>query len=225
MYKILIFLNVLCSFLLELHALEVVPFIHSFAPVKGEDTIVYYVTNKLDECVAFEVSVFSRAQDENSADILEKDEDSFAVYPSQIIIPPHGRQSVKVKWLGNEKFKKNKAIEQAFRVRFEQFHVDTEQKRRSKKLGATIVISFRIFTSLYMTPESAKEKIEIISNNGAVIEIKNTGTKRISIDKASIMVGDKNLKDILAENDKKAVLLPGAKRKFKLAPPGDNKKR
>ena len=107
MYKILSILAFIFLATLNAEALTVVPFVHSFDPEdKNEKTFQYYVENKTDDFLAFEISVFRRKMDKKGNDILEKDTESFMLRPSQIIIPPRSYRNVKVKWKGNDEFKK-----------------------------------------------------------------------------------------------------------------------
>jgi fimbrial chaperone protein len=210
----------LCVLLVELSALEIMPFIHSFDPETKESAFQYYVTNKGNSLLAFEISVFIRTQ-ENGVDILTKDDDSFAVFPSQIIIPPHTKRTVKVRWLGNENYKRNKNMEQAFRVCFDQFPINMTPKKqpREQSRGASIVISLKIMSSLYMTPEGAAEKLELvsISKDGSVMTVRNVGTKRASINKMTIKIKGIYLKDLLGKGGRDTVILAGATREFKIA--------
>ena len=69
MCKILSVLLVIFSTVLNAEALTVVPFVHSFDPEdKNEKTFQYYVENKTDDFLAFEISVFRRKLDKNGKD-------------------------------------------------------------------------------------------------------------------------------------------------------------
>jgi P pilus assembly chaperone PapD len=217
MCKVLIIFLSFVTFLSELSGLEIAPFIHEFDPEKKEKNFQYYVTNKSDQPMAFTVGVFRRMQDENGNDILEKDDDSFTIFPQQIIVAPGSRSLVKVKWKGNAAFKENKSLEQAFRVRFDQYHIDTlgiSGLKAPKTRGTSIKVSLRIDASLYMCPKGSVGNVKIISQNGPMVTVQNIGTRRVLIREMPVLINGKKLTDLLDNKD--GVVLPGARRKFKI---------
>lgn len=216
-FTIVVFIFVSLS---ELSALEVVPFVHSFDPVQDGNSFQFYITNKTNDIIAFEVSAFSRKHNERGEEALEKDDESFVIFPSQIIIPPQTQRTVKVKWIGNRLYEKNKNIEQAFRVLFDQFPVNLHTKKLLAAVNGpstSVDIRFRVLTSLYITPKGASGHLEVVKDTGTNIVIKNTGTKRISIseDTQNITVNGKKLKDIVDKNQLETVILAGETRIFK----------
>lgn len=209
------------SFFGGAEAMKLVPFSHSFAPTKSEGTIQYYLTNTSNETMAFEVAVFKREQDEKGNDKpLVKDESSFVVFPSKVVVGPKKTRIVKVKWIGNEEFTKNPGREQAFRVSFEQFFVSFDKKK--KKKGVSITMKLRLLASLFMTPENAQEKIVVLSNcvkdGDVVIRVRNEGTKRIlgkDIKTEVVVFGERKcLGEVLSSSDRDGSVLAGAERVF-----------
>lgn len=207
MCKILSVLLVIFSTVLNAEALTVVPFVHSFDPEdKNEKTFQYYVENKTDDFLAFEISVFRRKLDKNGKDILEKDTESFLLRPSQIIIPPRSYRNVKVKWKGNEEFKKNPNKEQAFRVVMSQFPVNLN-KKKEKNQQAAIQVVYEIKASLYATPKTAKPDLKVVSENTKSIILRNDGNKRAELRKSNLVIHDKKITDLIKPDDVDTVIM------------------
>ena len=214
----------LCAFL-DSAALRVVPFIHSFNPEdKNENTFQYYIENKTDGYMAFELSVYRRYQDKNGKDILKKDTKSFRLLPSQIIIPPHSQRSVKVKWMGNEEYKQNPNMEQAFRVRMTQFPIDLN-KKKSRNKGASLEIVYEIGTSLYVTPKNAKADLKIAEQDSSRIVLRNDGNKRAEIQYCDLSVNGKKVTSLIRSDEVNTVVIAGNERIFhKIAAEKSSKK-
>ena len=207
MCKILSVLLVIFSTVLNAEALTVVPFVHSFDPEdKNEKTFQYYVENKTDDFLAFEISVFRRKLDKNGKDILEKDTESFLLRPSQIIIPPRSYRNVKVKWKGNEEFKKNPNKEQAFRVVMSQFPVNLN-KKKEKNQQAAIQVVYEIKASLYATPKTAKPDLKVVSENTKAIVLRNDGNKRAELRRSNLVIHDKKITDLIKPDDVDTVIM------------------
>ena len=178
----------------DISALKVVPFVSDFDPTddqKDDDQLyvekkkefTYTVTNKMNETIAFEITVFRRYVDKDGKEKLVKDDDSFLVFPSQLIIAPQASRTIKLRWIGNEDFKKNPHKEQAFRVSINQFHINLNPFQKKKKRGTAMQIGFNVQTSLYMTPGKSRceptiTNINVLPNGIARITIKNNGNRR-----------------------------------------------
>ena len=206
MCKILSILFAGFFFILNAQALTVVPFVHSFDPEdKNEKTFQYYVENKTSDFLAFEINVFRRKLDKNGNDILKKDTESFLLRPSQIIIPPNAYRNVKVKWRGNEEFRKNPDKEQAFRVVMSQFPINLNQKK--EKNQAAIQIVYEIKASLYATPKRAKPKLKVVSENSKVIVLKNEGNRRVELKKSDLVIRGRKISDLVNPDEVDSVVM------------------
>ena len=214
MCKILLVFAVIFSTVLNTGALTVVPFIHSFDPQNNnEKSFQYYVENKTNDFLAFEVSVFRRKLDKKGNDILERDTDSFLVRPAQIIIPPHTYRNVKVKWRGNEEFKKNPNKEQAFRVIMSQFPVNLNKKE--EKNQTTIQVVYEIKASLYATPKNAKPDLKIVSENAKAIVLKNDGNRRAELKKSNLVIRGKKITELVRSGDVDTVIMAKSIREYR----------
>lgn len=213
MCKILSILITIIVVFFNAKALTVVPFVHSFDPKNNnEKTFQYYIGNKTGDFLAFEISVFRRKLDKRGNDILERDKKSFMLTPTQIIIPPHSQRSIKVKWRGNEEFKKNPNMEQAFRVVMSQFPVNLNKKQ--KKNQASIQVVYEIKASLYATPKDAKPDLKLAYENAKVIALKNDGNKRAEIKDSNLIIRGKNITDFVKRGDLDTVVMPGNIREY-----------
>lgn len=205
MYKILSLLLGVLVF--DVESLAVSPFIHSFDPQdKNESTFQYYVENKTNDYLAFEIKVYRRSLDERGNDILTRDTKSFVLVPSQIIIPPNNTRNIKVKWKGNKEYEDNPNREQAFRVVMTQFPVNLRKKVRKMKTRVEVI--YKIKTSLYATPKGSKAKLKIVSENAKVIVLKNEGNRRAEISSSDLKVANKKLTEIIRENEIRTVIMP-----------------
>lgn len=212
MCKILSVLLAGFFFILNVEALTVVPFVHSFDPEDtNEKTFQYYVENKTGDFLAFEISVSRRKLDKKGNDILEKDTESFMLRPSQIIIPPRSYRNIKVKWRGNEEFKKNPGKEQAFRVVMSQFPVNLN-KKKEKNQQAAIQVVYEIKASLYATPKTAKPDLKIVSEDAKVIVLRNDGNRRAELKKSDLMIRDKKITDLVKPDDVNTVIMANGTR-------------
>ena len=213
MCKILAALVLVFSTILDANSLSVVPFIHSFDPKDSkEKTFQYYIENKTADFLAFEISVFRRNLDKQGRDILVKDKKSFMLMPSQIIIPPNSCRNVKVKWRGNEEFRKNPTKEQAFRVVMSQFPVDLNKKKEKKQ--AAIQVVYEIKCSLYATPKNARPDLKVAYENAKVIAFKNDGNKRAVLKESNLIIQDKRLSNKINPTDLDTVVMPGDVREY-----------
>lgn len=214
MYRFLLIIVVFLCIHLNVLALRVVPFIHSFDPEnRNENTFQYYIENKTEGYMAFELSVYRRYQNKNGEDTLKKDTESFRLSPSQIIIPPHTQRSVKVKWIGNKEFKENPNMEQAFRVSMTQFPINLGQKR-SRNKGANLEITYEIKTSLYATPKNAKADLKIADRSANTIVLRNDGNKRAEIQYCDLTVDGKKVTSLIRADEVNSVVMPGIARIF-----------
>ena len=235
MFKILsIFIVFLVTF--ESFGLSVVPFIHDFNPEeKEEQTTQYYLGNDSDGFMAFMLSIHRRHQDSKGNDKLEKDENSFIVMPSQIIIPPHTKRIVKVKWVGNKEYKDHPQVEQAYRLCIDQFPINMKaekvkkgngkekvvfkmQKEKREKGMAQLKISYRIWTSLYATPKNSAADMLIEKSDATSITIRNKGTRHGELRQIKdLMCDGKPLEQWFDKADLEKVVLAGSTRKFQKA--------
>ncbi|MDR1334930.1 MAG: hypothetical protein LBJ19_01485 [Holosporaceae bacterium] len=186
----------LCCYNFYCGAIEVLPSIYEFEPgdtTSNGNIIQYSIKNLSDKPFALEVTILRREIGVDGGETLIPDEDSFCVYPSQIIIPANGSRSIKVSWIGNDAFKKDPRREQAFRVRFSQYSLETNKRSRKQK-GPAVEVRLEVLTSLYMVPAKACAAVSLVSTkattingeNAYIVQLKNNGTKHLAAKNADV---------------------------------------
>lgn len=213
--------------------IRVYPFVYSFAPesdkhsdadVDKRDEFTYSITNKLNETVAFEVSVYRRYVGKDGKDHLVKDENSFSIFPSQLIIGPRMERVVKLRWMGNKDFEKNPGKEQAFRVEIKQFHIDLNPfQKKNKKETSSVEFNIQVMTSLYMTPGASKAmpvitKKKTLPNGIVLVTVENRGSRRVEYKKIDTEISLPKytgpLSKVLPESDREGAIQPGCSHEF-----------
>lgn len=214
-------------------ALRVVPFVYDFDPsndkqndenvcVDKKKEFTYGITNKMDQTIAFEVVVYRRYTDKNGEEKLVKDDKSFLVFPAQLIIAPHTERSVKLRWVGNEDFRKNPHQEQAFRVAVKQYRINLNPFKKEKR-GSSVEFNFQINASLYMTPGQSGSDVRVVKtenlpNGLSRIQVENKGNRRANYGfiRTDISIpGYKGpLYKALGRNDREGSLQPGEVHEF-----------
>lgn len=132
------------------------PIVKDFAPAGPDSTQNFYVENSTSNRIAVQVSVVHRMMDEHGAEQYRDAEDEFLVYPSQMIVEPGARQTVRVQWLGGSDLRK----ELPYRIIAEQLPVEFE---RDGEAGSQIDIMFRYMGAVYIVPEGATADVSVVA--------------------------------------------------------------
>ena len=82
------------------HAYQLQPISRVFAPAGSKATQSFDVINDSAERIAVTVSFVTLERDESYVETNRDADDDFLAYPPQMILAPHGRQTVRVSWLG-----------------------------------------------------------------------------------------------------------------------------
>jgi fimbrial chaperone protein len=164
---------------------------------KNASSSLYFLENDSDQAIAVQVSLAKREMDINGVESNSKVSDELTVYPTQLIIPPNEKRSVKVSWMGSVVPTK----ELAFRIIAEQLPIDLE-KNKSKK--ASIKVLLRYVAALYVKAEDYNSDIkitEIKTNDKKVsIQVENNGKKHQVLANLNLkFIDDKNKKEVLLE--------------------------
>lgn len=165
--------------------------------VKGNDSsALYFLENDTDQSIAVQVNLVRREMDINGVESNPKISNELTLYPTQLIIPPNEKRSVKVAWVGKELPTK----ELAYRLIAEQLPIELEKNKNKK---ASIKVLLRYVAALYVKAEDYSPDIK-------VAEVKNV-EKKISIlieniGKKHQVLANLNLK-FIDEKKKKEILL------------------
>lgn len=137
-------------------------------------TQTFSVDNPSPTPVAIEITMHSREITPEGEDILEDADGLFTVYPSQLILQPGGRQSVRVQWTGSAELDQ----ERAFRLIAEELPIDLGEEEQQ---GAGLDLLVRYVASVYVQPRDTEARVSIetqVDDDGVALLVRNEGTMR-----------------------------------------------
>jgi fimbrial chaperone protein len=164
----------------------------------NESSGLYYLENDSDQSIAVQVSLAKREMDIHGVETNPKVGNELTLYPTQLIIPPNEKRSVKVSWAGKEK----PAKELAYRLIAEQLPIELDKNKNKK---ASIKVLLRYVAALYVRPDDFSADIKITEvkdlekEKKLSIQVENSGKKHQ-------VLGNLNLK-FIDEKKKKEILL------------------
>ncbi|MDO9183676.1 MAG: fimbria/pilus periplasmic chaperone [Bacteriovorax sp.] len=164
-----------------------------------EASSLYYLENDSEQPIAVQVSLARREMDLNGIETNPKINNELSVYPSQLIIPPNEKRSVKVAWVGKDKPTK----ELAYRLIAEQLPIDLERNKNKK---ASIKVLLRYVAALYVKDDVFNSDVilkNISKDNKQVsIEFENCGKKHQVLANLNLKFSDeKKKKEIIFTAD------------------------
>lgn len=207
-------------------AFKLDPISRVFEPAGAGATQSYQIINDTSEQIAVEISMAQRKMSLEGKETTEKADDDFLVYPSQIVLPPGGVQSVRVTWLGNP----NPEKELAYRIIAEQLPINLKKPEPSETqtITGSVKVMFRYLGSVYIRPKNAQSKV-MISNvsqeKGAdgkeqlAITFDNQGNRRAVLSELNLNLTSQqgnqiSLKPEELEGVNNGVILAGNQRRF-----------
>lgn len=198
--KILV-LILIVTFSFNSYAFKFSPMSATISTEEKNNASLFYLENDSNQAIAVTATVFKRDMDKYGIENNTPAGEELSIYPTQLIIPPNEKRSVKVTWIGKEKLKS----ESAYRFIAEQLPIDIE-KTQSKK--ASIKVLLRYVAALYVSDEDftsdlSLQKIEKKENN-LFFYFKNSGKKHQVLANLSIKIdGDKKIE--LNQEDLKGI--------------------
>ena len=234
-YKFGLLIGTSCLFwTANIFAWHVFPIIHSIDPRKPETTFnIKAESNEPD--ATLQIKVLSREID---ADGNEKETNTkdFFTYPSHLILKSGQKRVVRLIWKGDKDMKEEKAyrfIVEGLPVAMQTPISCGDSEDQDRVISATINLSTRSFSSLYVTPKNSKPNIKCVGNalkevNGEhflISTFENQGTQHGLIIAFEIEIESngsvlKFTKTQLTELFKdKYNILPGHRRTFQLPLP------
>lgn len=208
-------------------AFRLEPISRVFEPAGAGATQSYEVINDSEEQIAVELSMAERKISLEGQETTESADDDFLVYPSQIVLPPQGVQSVRVTWLGNP----NPEKELAYRIIAEQLPINLKQPEESQAetISGAIKVMFRYIGSVYIRPKNAESKVVLNGithekgtdgNDRLVITFDNQGTRRAVLSELNLNLTSQGsqltLKPEQLEGVNNGVILAGNQRRFSM---------
>lgn len=208
-------------------AFRLEPISRVFEPAGAGATQSYEVINDSEEQIAVELSMAERKISLEGQETTESADDDFLVYPSQIVLPPQGVQSVRVTWLGNP----NPEKELAYRMIAEQLpiNLNNPEESQAETTSGAIKVMFRYIGSVYIRPKNAESKVVLNGithekgtdgNDRLVITFENQGTRRAVLSELNLNLTSQGsqltLKPEQLEGVNNGVILAGNQRRFSM---------
>ncbi|MEY3329657.1 MAG: hypothetical protein RLZZ115_2540 [Cyanobacteriota bacterium] len=208
-------------------AFKLEPISRVFEPAGAGATQSYQVINDSAEQIAVELSIAERKISLEGQETTESADDDFLVYPSQIVLPPQGVQSVRVTWLGNP----NPEKELAYRIIAEQLpiNLNNPEESQAETTSGAVKVMFRYMGSVYIRPKNAESNVVLNSishekgtdgNDRLVITFDNQGTRRAVLSELNLNLTSQGsqltLKPEQLEGVNNGVILAGNQRRFSI---------
>lgn len=208
-------------------AFKLDPISRVFEPAGAGATQSYQVINDSAEQIAVELSMAERKISLEGQETTESADDDFLVYPSQIVLPPQGVQSVRVTWLGNP----NPEKELAYRIIAEQLpiNLNNPEESQAETTSGAVKFMFRYMGSVYIRPKNAESKVVLNGithekgtdgNDRLVITFDNQGTRRAVLSELNLNLTSQGsqltLKPEQLEGVNNGVILAGNQRRFSM---------
>ncbi|CAD5962397.1 fimbrial biogenesis chaperone [Planktothrix agardhii] len=208
-------------------AFKLEPISRVFEPAGAGATQSYEVINDSAEQIAVELSMAERKISLEGQETTESADDDFLVYPSQIVLPPQGVQSVRVTWLGNP----NPEKELAYRIIAEQLpiNLNNPEESQAETTSGGVKVMFRYMGSVYIRPKNAESKVVLNGithekgtdgNDRLVITFDNQGTRRAVLSELNLNLTSQGsqltLKPEQLEGVNNGVILAGNQRRFSM---------
>ncbi|MGA8894215.1 MAG: fimbria/pilus periplasmic chaperone [Planktothrix agardhii] len=208
-------------------AFKLDPISRVFEPAGAGATQSYEVINDSAEQIAVELSMAERKISLEGQETTESADDDFLVYPSQIVLPPQGVQSVRVTWLGNP----NPEKELAYRIIAEQLpiNLNNPEESQAETTSGGVKVMFRYMGSVYIRPKNAESKVVLNGithekgtdgNDRLVITFDNQGTRRAVLSELNLNLTSQGsqltLKPEQLEGVNNGVILAGNQRRFSI---------
>ncbi|MGK5088444.1 fimbria/pilus periplasmic chaperone [Bdellovibrionota bacterium FG-2] len=198
----------------------------SFEPSGKGATQAFVIENDSAEKIPIQVSITQRLISEEGEETNPEPaelENLFVVFPSQMILEPKEKRTIRVSWKGSAQ----PATELAYRIIAEQLPVDTQKPKNEQKTGAMIHVLFRYVGSIYITPSGVKPDLKVSAEAFQVrkllVRIQNKGGVHLVLSRMKLVLSSP-AKEVVLKGDALQVfegqnMLPGLTRRFVLPMP------
>lgn len=210
-------------------AFDISPIVATITPGQANSSASITVTNGDDNKTPVQISLVNRKPDIEGKEKYDDSsgvDDIFQVYPSQLILNPKEKRTVRITYVGDPKIKQ----ELAYRIVAEEFPINVRDpnKKLERSVG-NIFLATRYIGSLYVTPVGTKYDLQgdASPSNGKngtemIFVLQNKGTSHVLVKRPKVTMksksGGKEF-DIPFEripNLQNANLLAGMSRRFTL---------
>jgi fimbrial chaperone protein len=173
---------------LDAYAFKFSPMSTSIGIKAGKNSTLFYLENDSDQAIAVTASLLKREMSVEGIETNVKISDELSVYPSQLIIPPNEKRSVKVTWTG----KTIPPMESAYRLVAEQLPIELDKNIKKK---ASIKVLLRYVAALYVEPEDFNSDVNFknlkVDDKNVSFLLDNKGKKHQVLSNLSLKVSGK----------------------------------
>lgn len=190
---------VLSSFFISLnsYAFKFSPMSTAIGTKESKNSTLFYLENDSDQPIAITTTLFKREMNVEGVESNPKIEGELTVYPSQLIIPPNEKRSVKVTWVGKEAPK----MEQAYRLVAEQLPIELDKNKKQK---ASIKVLLRYVAALYVQAEDYDANVSLkqmdVDDKNVSFMMSNSGKKHQVLSNLSMKVEGKKTIELTPED-------------------------
>lgn len=115
---------------------------------------VFYVTNESDRPIAVQANITTREMDDQGREKNLDVDETFILFPDQLIIKPKEKRAIKVTYTGKNLPK----VEKAYRFIAEQLPIDVDDEaKKKKKTNIRILLKYR--AAFYLTPKDVRSEV------------------------------------------------------------------
>jgi fimbrial chaperone protein len=156
-------------------AFELQPMSATIDPASPSPTVTFDVINTTDAAVAVQMRATTRRIDRDGTEFNEDASDQLQVFPTQLILRPGQRQTVRVRWIGAGVPRE----ELPFRVVAEQLPINLSREEENAS-GVRMMLRYR--ATLYVRPNGAVPDLRVgalgLDETGERVQltIENRGT-------------------------------------------------
>ncbi len=180
-------------FSLNSYAFKFSPMSTTLTGAASTKSTLFFLENDSNQAIAVQVNLAKREMDingvESNPQIISSDE--LTLYPTQLIIPPNEKRSVKVTWTGNKPPMK----ELSFRLIAEQLPIELDKNKNKK---SSIKVLLRYVAALYLKPEDYVSDVKILETKDLdkrfLIQVENIGKKHQVLSNLKLSFSDEKTK-------------------------------
>jgi fimbrial chaperone protein len=182
---------------LNTYAFKFSPMSTSIGIAPSKNSTLFYLENDSDQPIAVTASLLKREMNVEGVETNKKIDGELMVYPSQLIIPPNEKRSVKVTWTG----KTAPTAEIAYRLVAEQLPIELDKNKKQK---ASIKVLLRYVAALYVEAEDFSSDVTLkkmdVDDKNVSFLINNAGKKHQILANMTMKVSGKKDIELTSED-------------------------
>lgn len=151
--------------------------------------VAYTLSNDQDEPVPVQLTALVREITMDGTEIFSKESDDISIYPPQVILPPKGKRTIRVSFVGN----KDIGHEKSYRI----FAEEPEFTSQKSEVGKPpIKFKMNYLSNLYVRTSNMKSNVRVksltVKDENLEFLIENTGDRHHHLNNLSIIFSNKN---------------------------------